>query len=65
MIKLTLNSNKTINFFSSFEAMNEYDIEQMRKTTPLQRIKNITDIIKTLYREELQKPFTDLRLNFD
>ena len=57
--------NKTINFFNSMEEMNEHDIRQMQNSTPIQRIKNITNIIKTAYREELQKPLTDLRLNFD
>ena len=56
---------KTMNFFSGMEEINDYDIEQMRKTSALQRLTNITDIIKTMYKEELQKPFIDLRLNFD
>jgi len=44
--------------------MNEHDLEQMRKSSPTQRFKNLTEVIITIYKEELQKPF-DLRINFD
>ena len=55
--------DKTIRFFSSFEEMNVYDLQDMAERTPLERLKNITFMLQNLFSEELQKPF-DFTLHF-
>ncbi|HNR19327.1 MAG TPA: hypothetical protein PKN75_08080 [Bacteroidia bacterium] len=48
--------NKELNFFSTFEEMNNADLIQMANSTPMQRLQNITYTIMHLYKKELQKP---------
>lgn len=55
--------DKTVRFFSSFEEMNDYDLKDMAAHTPVDRLKNITFMLQSLYSEELQKPF-DFTLHF-
>ena len=56
--------DKTVRFFSSFEEMNVYDIQDMADRTPSERLRNITFMLQNLFSEELQKPF-DFTLHFE
>ena len=56
--------DKAIRFFSSFEEMNEYDHKQMAALTPIQRLQNITRLIIEMYKQELDKPMTDMTIYF-
>ena len=55
---------KTIQRFSSFEESNEADAKQMAAITPIEHLKNVTALIKQVYKEELKEPM-DKKLNFE
>lgn len=45
---------KKLNFF---EEMNEVDAQSAANISPLDHLKNTTEIIKKIYEKELKKPF--------
>jgi len=49
--------------FSSFEEANEADAKDMALLMPEQHLKNVTDLIKRIYEEELKKPM-DKKIRF-
>ncbi len=53
----------TIRFFTSFEEMNEADIIEMAGFTPVQNFEQVTQMILSFYKEELQKPL-DKKIHF-
>ena len=55
--------DKSIRFFSSFEEMNKYDVQEMTERTPIERLRNITFMLQNLFSEELKKPF-DFTIHF-
>ena len=44
--------------------MNEYDQKEMARLTPVQRLQHITGMLMQVYREELDKPVTDMSIYF-
>ena len=50
-------------FFNSFEEMNEADIEEMARFTPIQNFEQVTQLILDFYSDELQKPM-DKKIHF-
>ena len=58
------NSDNTIHFFSSFEAMNEHDIKEMAMGTAEQRFKNILTLINSLFATQLKQSFLPLEIQF-
>ena len=53
-----------IQLFSSFEESNEADAKQMAAISPTEHLKNVTALIKQVYKEELKEPM-DKKLNFE
>ena len=47
-----------IQFFGSFEEMNEFDLKEMAKLTPVQRLQNMTGMLLAMYKTELQTPMS-------
>ncbi|HYV90446.1 MAG TPA: hypothetical protein VE978_01630 [Chitinophagales bacterium] len=46
---------KRIKFFSSLEEENEYNHRYDANLTPEERLREVTQLIKTIFREELKK----------
>lgn len=44
--------------FSSFEEMNEAHTKELASITPIEHLKNVANLIKKLYTEELKRPMT-------
>ena len=50
-------------FFNSFEEMNEADIEEMARFTPLQNFEQVTQLLLNFYSDVLQMPM-DKKIHF-
>jgi hypothetical protein len=58
----TYNKNP-IQSFSSFEESNEANAKQMAAMSPIEHLKNVTALIKQVYKEELKEPM-DKKIHF-
>ena len=52
-----------IQFFSSFEEMNDADAKEVAAVDPLENLKNATAYIMHLYADELKNKMTDLNIH--
>lgn len=53
-----------IRFFSSFQAMNEADIQEMAALSPQESLQQATALIMSLYPKEVKKKFSDFTIHF-
>jgi hypothetical protein len=55
---------KRIHFFNSFEEKNEFDAMERAKNTPLENLKNTTELIKMVFAKELKKKYNPKKIHF-
>ena len=55
---------KSIQHFSCVEESNQTNAKQMAAIPPIDHLKNVTALIKQVYKEELKEPM-DKKLNFE
>jgi hypothetical protein len=58
-------SENRLVFFNSYEEMNEFDLQEMAKSTPEERFKHVTYLIQHLYADVLKNKLPDMKIYFD
>lgn len=56
--------SNSIQFFGSFEEMNEANAKEMAEFTPIEHLQHITEYIMHAYADELKNKITDLIIYF-
>jgi hypothetical protein len=55
---------RELHFFSSFEEMNDADLEEMASMSPAENLMNTTLLIKQVFAKELKGKFSGYRIHF-
>ena len=63
-VSYEVSADNKLHFYSSFEEMNNADLDEMAVSTALQRITNITCLIQNMYKDVLKEPESN-NLYFD
>ena len=55
---------KKITFYASFDAQKQHEVEEILKTSPLERIKQVVELIRKVYNVKEKSEGIVKRINF-